>query len=178
MSKDATGVWIFTIEPLQPDCYGYSFSAGGVDLLYPSNQLTKPNLLHVQSEVHVPGPGSLPWEWNQVPHGEIHHHFYRSAIVGDDRGFYVYTPPGYDPRLKQTYPVLYLLHGFSDDASGWRAVGRANVILDNLIAQGKAVPMIVVRPLGYGAPEILAGGFASRTMLFAGGTSTSFARRC
>ena len=73
-----------------------------------------------------------------MPHGQVHHHFYHSAVVGDDRDFYVYTPPAYDPASKQTYPVLYLLHGFSDDASGWTAVGRANVILDNLIAQGKA----------------------------------------
>jgi enterochelin esterase family protein len=81
--------------------------------------------------------------------------------VGDQRDFYVYTPPGYDPRSKQAYPVLYLLHGFSDDASGWTAVGRAHVIVDNLIAQGKAKPMLVVMPLGYGAPEILAQGFGA-----------------
>jgi enterochelin esterase family protein len=90
-----------------------------------------------------------------VPHGEVHHHFYKSGVVGDDRGFYVYTPPGYDPRGKQSYPVLYLLHGFSDDANARTAVGRANVILDNLIAQGKSKPMLVVMPLGYGAPEVL-----------------------
>jgi enterochelin esterase family protein len=106
----------------------------------------------------VPGP-ALPWEVGEVPHGEVHHHFYKSAVVGDQRDFYVYTPPSYDPRGKQTYPVLYLLHGFSDDASGWTAVGRAHVILDNLIAQAKAKPMLVVMPLGYGAPEILRGGF-------------------
>jgi len=110
--------------------------------------------------VHVPGPVSLPWEINDVPHGIIHHHFYRSGIVGDNRDFYVYTPPGYSPKAKKPYPMLYLLHGFSDDASAWTAVGHANVILDNLIAQGKAKPMIVVMPLGYGAPEILSQGFA------------------
>jgi enterochelin esterase-like enzyme len=98
----------------------------------------------------------LPWETADVPHGEIHHHFYKSGIVGDQRGYFVYTPPGYDPRGKKPYPVLYLLHGYSDDASGWTAVGRANIILDNLIAQGKAKPMLVVMPLGYGAPEVLA----------------------
>jgi enterochelin esterase-like enzyme len=111
--------------------------------------------------VHVPGPASLPWEVNDVPHGVIHHHFYKSAVVGDQRDFCVYTPPGYNPRAKQMYPVLYLLHGFSDDASGWSAVGRANVILDNLIAQGKAKPMLVVMPLGYGAPEIVSHGFGA-----------------
>src|SRR5690606_25625853 len=88
-------------------------------------------------------------------HGTIHRHFYKSEIVGDERDFFVYTPPGYDPKANRRYPVLYPLHGFSDDASAWTAVGRAHVIMDNLIAQGKAKPMIVVMPLGYGAPEIV-----------------------
>ena len=160
MQKDAQGVWSVTTDALAPDFYGYSFVADGVRLIDPANPLMKPNLLATQSQVHVPGP-SLPWEIADVPHGEVHHHFYKSTVVGDERDFYVYTPPGYDPRAKQTYPVLYLLHGFSDDASGWTAVGRANVILDNLIAQGKAKPMLVVMPLGYGAPEILKLGFGA-----------------
>jgi enterochelin esterase-like enzyme len=159
MQKGHDGVWTITTAPLAPELYGYLFQADGVDLIDPNNSALKPNLLSVQSELHVPGPASLPWELNNVPHGIIHHHFYHSRIVGDDRDYYVYTPPGYDADKKQSYPVLYLLHGFSDDASGWTSVGRANVILDNLIAQGKAKPMIVVMPLGYGAPEILAGGF-------------------
>jgi enterochelin esterase-like enzyme len=158
MQKDDEGVWSVTTGPLTPDFYGYSFVADGVSLIDPSNPLMKPNLLHTQSQVHVPGPGSLPWETGDVPHGLVHHHFYKSGAVGDQRDFYVYTPPGYDPRAKQNYPVLYLLHGFSDDASGWTAVGRANVILDNLIAQGKAKAMIIVMPLGYGVPEIVVPG--------------------
>jgi enterochelin esterase-like enzyme len=161
MQKDDQGVWSVTTEPLQPDFYGYSFMADGLAIVDPSNPLMKPNLLNKQSQVHVPGPASSPWEINDVPHGEVHHHFYKSGIVGDQRDFYVYTPPGYNPRGKQTYPVLYLLHGFSDDASGWTAVGRAHVILDNVIAQGKAKPMIVVMPLGYGAPELVALGFGA-----------------
>jgi len=160
MQKDEQGVWSVTTEPLAPDFYGYAFVADGVHLIDPSNPLMKPNLLNTTSQVHVPG-AALPWEVGDVRHGEVHHHFYKSAVVGDQRDFYVYTPPGYDARGKQTYPVLYLLHGFSDDASGWTAVGRANVILDNLIAQGKTKPMIVVMPLGYGAPEILRGGFGA-----------------
>jgi enterochelin esterase-like enzyme len=161
MEKDEQGVWSLTIGPLEPDFYGYAFVADGVSLIDPSNPLMKPNLLNTESEVHVPGPASLPWEISDIPHGIIHHHFYRSGIVGDDRDFYVYTPPGYDPMAKQTYPVLYLLHGFSDDASAWTAVGRAHVILDHLIAQGKAKPMLVVTPLGYGAPEIVLRGFGA-----------------
>src|SRR3977135_2777630 len=160
MQKDEQGVWSVTSEPLTPDFYGYAFVADGVHLIDPSNPLMKPNLLNTTSQVHVP-EASLPWEVGDVPHGEVHHHFYISKVVGDQRDFYVYTPPGYDARGKQSYPVLYLLHGFSDDASGWTAGGRANVILDNLIAQGKTKPMIVVMPLGYGAPEILRGGFGA-----------------
>jgi len=161
MQKDAEGVWSITTDPLEPDFYGYSFEADGVRLIDPSNPLMKPNLLNTQSEVHVPGPGSLPWEINDVPRGIIHHHFYKSGIIGDNRDFYVYTPPGYSASAKILYPTLYLLHGFSDDASAWTAVGRAQVILDNLIAQGKAKPMIVVMPLGYGAPEIVTRGFTA-----------------
>ncbi len=161
MQKDDLGVWSVTTNPLAPDYYGYTIIADGVGMFDPSNHAVKPNFLGRSSIVHVPGPASLSWETGNVPHGEIHHHFYKSGVVGDDRDFYVYTPPGYDPRGKQTYPVLYLLHGFSDDASAWTAVGRANVILDNLIAQGKAKPMLVVMPLGYGAPEVLTRGFSA-----------------
>lgn len=156
MEKDEQGIWSITTEPLEPDFYGYYFQADGVGLIDPGNSLLKPNLLGTNSMVHVPGPASLPWEINDVPHGQVHHHFYHSAIIGDDRDFYVYTPPGYDARSDRQYPVLYLFHGYSDDASGWTAVGRANVILDNLIDQGKAKPMLLVMPLGYGAPEIVA----------------------
>lgn len=158
MQKDGIGVWSVTTDPLEPDYYGYSFVADGVTLIDPSNPLLKPNLLGTQNMVHVPGPASLSWEINDVPHGVVHHRFYKSAVVGDQRDYYVYTPPGYDSAAKEKYPVLYLLHGYSDDASGWTAVGRANVILDNLIAQQKAKPMIVVMPLGYGAPEMLTYG--------------------
>jgi enterochelin esterase-like enzyme len=155
MQKDDQGAWSVTTSPLAPDYYGYSFVADGVRLIDPSNHLLTPNLLATASALHVPGPLSLPWEVNDVPHGEIHHHFYKSAVAQDDRDYYVYTPPNYDPAATKTYPVLYLLHGYSDDASGWTAVGHANVILDNLIAQGKAKSMIVVMPLGYGAMEFL-----------------------
>lgn len=160
MQKDDHGVWNLTLGPLQPDVYGYEFIVDGVSLMDPSNALMKPNLLHSESAVEVRGNG-LPWQVSDVAHGEIHHHFYHSKIAGDDRDFYVYTPPNYDPRAKHEYPVLYLLHGFSDDASGWTSVGRANVILDNLISQGKVKPMIVVMPLGYGDYEVIRRGWGS-----------------
>src|SRR5947209_8365438 len=161
MQKDDHGIWGVTVGPLQPDIYGYRFLADGVGLIDPSNPLMKPNLLGTESAVHVPGPASLPWEINQVPHGQIHHHFYESKIASDHRDFYVYTPPDYFADTKTDYPVLYLLHGFSDDASGWTAVGLANVIFDNLIAQGKAKPMIVVMPLGYGEYDVIRRGWGS-----------------
>lgn len=100
----------------------------------------------------------MPWDVADVPRGQLHRHFYKSARVGDHRDYYVYTPPGYDPRQARTYPVLYLLHGFSDDAGGWTAVGQAHVIFDNLIAAGQMQPMVVVMTLGYGAPEIVTRG--------------------
>jgi enterochelin esterase-like enzyme len=161
MQKDDKGVWTVNTAPLLPDYYGYSIIVDGVRMLDPYNHGWVPNLLSPGNFVHVAGPPSLPWEVNDVPRGEIHHHFYNSAVAGDQRDFYVYTPPGYDPNAKKIYPVLYLLHGYSDDASGWTAVGRANVILDNLIAQGKAKPMIVVMPLGYGTMEIITLGWGA-----------------
>jgi enterochelin esterase-like enzyme len=155
MKRDDEGVWAVTTAPLEPDYYGYSFSVDGVHTMDASNPLLVPNLIYPSNAVHVPGPPSLPWEINDVPHGEIHHHFYRSGVAQDSRDYYVYTPPGYDPKSKKKYPILYLLHGYSDDASGWTAVGHANVIFDNLIAQGRAKPMIVVMPLGYGTMEMI-----------------------
>lgn len=155
MQKDAEGLWTVTIGPLEPDYYGYSFVADGVGLMDPSDPLMKPNLLMSTSQVYVPGPSTLPWQRNDVPHGIVHHHFYQSQVVGDARDFYVYTPPDYDPRGSKLYPVLYLLHGYSDGASAWTVIGRANQIFDNLIAEGKMKPMVVVMPLGYGAPAIL-----------------------
>jgi enterochelin esterase family protein len=156
LTKDDQGVWSGTSEAWEPDLYGYSFIVDGVPQMDPLDSKIKPNLLNPQSVVHIPGSSDLPWEIRNVPRGSVHHHFYHSTIIGDDRDFYVYTPPNYDGQAKTPYPVLFLLHGFSDDASGWTAVGRAHVIFDNLIASGKAKPMLVVMPLGYGAPEIVA----------------------
>ncbi len=159
MTKGDTGLWTVTSDPLEPDYYGYSIDMDGVNLVNPENPLLRPNLFASGNAVHVPGPASLPWELNDVPRGVVRHHFYHSRVVGDDRDFFVYTPPNYDPAAQQRYPVLYLLHGFSDEANAWTLIGRANVILDNLIAQGKAKPMVVVMPLGYGTPEITSGGW-------------------
>lgn len=155
MQKDEQGIWSTTTTPLAPELYGYSFEADGMHRLDPMNTVIKPNLLGLSNMVHVPGTAPMRWEQQDIPHGIVHHHFYRSKVVGDNRDYYVYTPPGYDPTAAASYPVLYLLHGYSDDASAWTAVGKANLILDSLIDEGKAKPMIVVMPLGYGAPAIV-----------------------
>lgn len=159
MRNDGTGEWSATIGPLAPEIYGYEFIVDGQPRMDPTDPLVKTNLLFPQSMVNVagvvPGDPTEPWELTDVPHGVVHHQYYHSAIVGDNRDFYVYTPPNYNPRAGETYPVLYLLHGYSDGADGWTTVGRANLILDNLIAQGKVKPMIVVMTLGYGQPKIL-----------------------
>lgn len=150
MARDDKGVWSVTTKPLLPDYYGYSFVVDSVPALDPESTVIKPNLIDPENEFLLPGNPPAAWEVTDVPHGTLHHHFYKSAVVGDQRDYFVYTPPNYDAKSKSKYPVLYLLHGYSDDASGWSAVGKANVILDNLIAGGKARPMIIVMPLGYG----------------------------
>ena len=160
MTKDANGVWSIS-ETLPPDIYPYTFNVDGNTLPDPNNPALKPiyKISVGQSLVHVPGPSSLSWEVNDVPHGALNRHFYKSGIAGDFRDYYVYTPPGYDPYRKEPYPVLYLLHGLTDEASAWTSAGKAHVILDNLIAQGKAQPMLVVNTLGYGLPGLLDKGF-------------------
>lgn len=158
MQKDDQGVWSITTAPLRPDYYGYIFENSGTPMLDPSNPLLWPNLLQTENMVHVPGPSSLPWEIKDEPHGVVHHHFYKSAVVGDERGYYVYTPPGYDPSAPKEYPVLYLLHGFGQETRSWLELGFANRILDHLIDEGKAKPMIVVIPNAYGGKQILAPG--------------------
>jgi len=162
MQKNEQGIWAATTDPLKPDIYSYSFSVDGATFLDPGNPQFKTSYLSAgQSVVHV--PGSVSWEPAAgVSRGTVTHHFYHSTVVGDDRDFFVYTPAGYDPKRKEPYPVLYLLHGLGDDASAWTGIGAANVILDNLIAQNKAKPMIMVTPLGYGTAG---GGAGSVNMI-------------
>lgn len=156
MQEDDLGVWSLTTKSLAPDYYGYIFQDAGAPVVDPSNPLLLPNLLQNETMVYVPGPPSLPWEISDIPHGVIHHYFYRSAAVGDERDYYVYTPPGYNPNAATRYPVLYLLHGYGQISSSWLQVAFANRIFDHLIDEGKAKPMIVVMPTGYGGADILA----------------------
>ena len=162
MAKDADGVWTATTPAMAPEIYGYSFEVDGRKALDSHNPKTTVNLLSIENMVEVPGDGPEPWDVQAVAHGEIRMEFYTTHVVTglseNQDAFWVYTPPGYDPRAKTEYPVLYLLHGFSDDAAGWTAVGRANLILDSMIAKGQAKPMVVVMPLGYGEMSFVRSG--------------------
>jgi enterochelin esterase-like enzyme len=159
MEKGATGIWTVTTPSLAPEIYGYHFEADGDFRLDPANPNTTVNLVDIANQIEVPGDTPQPWDPANVPHGTLHHHIYTtSTVLGlpqNQNRYYVYTPPGYDPKAKKPYPVLYLLHGWSDSDSGWTAVGRADLILDNLLAEGKIKPMVVVMPLGYGDMSFL-----------------------
>lgn len=156
MESDGKGNWSVVTQPLKPQIYGYAFNVDGQTTLDASNPVTKPNLVWPGNLVLVPGETPQLWEEQSVPRGTVHHHFYSSKLIGVERDYVVYTPANH--RKSERLPVLLLLHGYSDTAVGWTAVGRANVILDNLIAQGKAKRMIVVMPLGYGVPNFVTGG--------------------
>jgi enterochelin esterase-like enzyme len=153
------GVWSATTSPLPPETYWYWFIVDGQTQLDPLNGFVVPNYVYLNSNVTVHGSVPQLWEAADVPHGELHHHFYKSSFAsglpGERRDYYVYTPPGYDPKGSLVYPVLYLLHGYAQTAADWTIPGGANFILDNLIAQGKAKPMILVMPLGYGSMDIV-----------------------
>lgn len=158
MQKDAKGLWSTTSKALAPDIYGYNFLVDSFNVTDPSNPLAKfgynGNGLSI---VIVPGNPPNNWELQNVPHGTVSRHLFHSSVIGDNRDYYVYTPPGYNAKRKEAYPVLYLLHGIGDDARAWTQMGFANLVLDNLIAQGKIKPMIMVNTLGYGVPETMIG---------------------
>ena len=147
MSKDEKGVWSLTVGPLVPDYYSYTFNVDGVRTVDPKNAMVKQGVSSVDSMFLVPGDAADFETSRDVPHGELRAHWYRSGTLDSQRRLHVYTPPGYEGGT-DTYPVLYLLHGGGDEDSGWSTIGRAGFILDNLIAAGKAVPMIVVMPNG------------------------------
>ena len=165
LQQDASGTWSVTTEPKRPDYYGYTFAVDGQRMLDPKNADIRPNLLSPTTVVHVTGDTPEPWDMQNIPHGEVTHILYHSKMVKPDqydtgdRDLWVYTPPGYDAKRKELYPVLYLNHGYSDAANGWVEAGQANRILDALLAQGKVKPMVVVMPLGYGEMKIVAAGW-------------------
>ncbi|MGE5609975.1 MAG: esterase [Bacillota bacterium] len=151
MTKDERGVWSVTLGPLEPDLYGYGFSVDGFRTLDPANSSVKPMRSPTTSILDVPGNSPLLHDFTNVPHGTVRTHGYYSKSLDKRRGLYVYTPPEYDRKPDTRYPVLYLFHGSGDNEATWTVLGRANLILDNLIAAGKATPMVIVMTDGHAA---------------------------
>ncbi len=146
-AKDDRGVWEATSAPVPAGAYRYRFNVDGVGTVDPSNPATSESNEMVWSLVVVPGAGFVD-DRDNVAHGSVSEVYYYSTSLGRQRRMHIYTPPGYETSKKK-YPVFYLLHGSSDSDASWSTEGRANFILDNLIADGKAVPMIVVMPAGH-----------------------------
>ena len=155
MNRDTSGVWSVTVPPVTPDIYPYSFWVDSVQIADPNNTLIFANERFKRSIVDVPGTKPLIHALQNVPHGKIHYRYYKSSTLDTARTLLVYTPPGYDPNGKTRYPVLYLIHGGSDTEETWTKVGRAHFIEDNLLAQKKAKPMIIVMPYGNVRPHAM-----------------------
>jgi enterochelin esterase family protein len=149
--KGENGTWSLTVGPLPPGIYDYTFNVDGVSITDPSSPNVFGNRLGSRGFVEIPGLNGRPRhdEWRDVPHGTVTIHWYDSRASGSRRRVHVYTPPGYGKDPEKKYPVLYLLHGSGDNDSHWMHIGRANVIADNVIADGKAVPMVIVMPDGH-----------------------------
>jgi enterochelin esterase family protein len=148
LSKDEKGVWSAETRALSPDFYSYTFSVDGVRTLDPKNAMIKQGVTSLDSMFFVPG-SEAEFEDNQaVPHGEIRKVWYPSSTLMTQRRMHIYMPPGYEAGGNMKYPVFYLLHGGGDEDSGWSTIGRAGFIVDNLLAQNKAKPMVVVMPNG------------------------------
>jgi enterochelin esterase-like enzyme len=153
LTKGTDGVWSVTVGPIEPDIYEYHFTVDGVDNLDQRNPVVKynsrPNL--IESVVEVPGASPMFYDVRPVPHGIVSMRYYPSKATGGIRRAFIYTPPNYE-RSNGRLPVLYLLHGADGDETVWTQFGRANLILDNLIADKKAAPMVIVMPFGYAYP--------------------------
>jgi len=155
MIKNANGIWSVTVGPVKPDIYPYSFLVDGIQVMDPGNVACFPNEHFKASLVDIPGDKPLVHSMQDVPHGTIIYTNYKSKTLnGMDRPLVIYTPPGYEKNPDKKYPVLYLISGTTDTEETWYKVGRANFILDNLIAQGKAKSMIIVMPYGNNFIEI------------------------
>ncbi|HET9277116.1 MAG TPA: alpha/beta hydrolase-fold protein [Flavitalea sp.] len=153
MTKDSSGIWSVTVAPIKPDIYPYSFNVDGITVMDPANVDFFPNERFKASLVDVPADTPLIHSLRNVPHGTITYEYYPS-LEGTTGSFVIYTPPGYDRNTAQKYPVFYLISGTTDTEETFFKVGRTNFILDNLIADGKAKPMIIVMPYGNTAARI------------------------
>jgi enterochelin esterase family protein len=155
MTKDAQGVWSTTVGPLKPEFWSYRFVVNGVPALDPRN-VNVTRGLNTENILLVPGPESALYQTRDVPHGTLTAVWYDSPTLKIKRRMQVYTPPGYESS-RERYPVLYLLHGYGGDETEWTTFGRTVQIMDNLIAVGRAKPMIVVMPNGHAAERMAPG---------------------
>lgn len=143
-TKGEDGVWTLTVGPLEPDMYQYHFVIDGVRVADPNNTIAGFTAMPPYSTLVVHGDGPAYYDAKNVPHGLVTRHVYHSDVTKGPRELYVYTPPGYDP--KKTYPVLYLVGGSGDLPHNWVYDGRVNFMMDNLLAEGKALPMVIAIP--------------------------------
>jgi len=146
--KQSDGLWTVTTPPLVPGLHYYMLNVDGAEVADLGSQAFFGGGKYA-SAVEVPEPGSTYYSIQPVPHGQVREVWYDSKVTGTWRHALVYLPPGYDEQTKRRYPVLYLQHGGGEDETGWIRQGRANFILDNLIAAGSTQPMIVVMAYGY-----------------------------
>jgi len=143
-TKGEDGIWTLTVGPLRPNMYAYHLNIDGVQVADPNNTYAAFTAMPPYSQLVVHGDGPAYYDAKDVPHGNVTRHVYHSTVTQGEREMYVYTPPGYDPNKK--YPVLYLLGGSGELPSNWIYDGRVNFIMDNLLAEGKAKPMIIAIP--------------------------------
>jgi enterochelin esterase family protein len=148
MSKDAGGIWSYTTPKLAPSYYQYWFVVDGLTTPDPQNTFVRPASGVYKSLVALPGREAEFMMFRDVPHGDLIEHHYFNKEIKVARRVVVYTPPGYNNSRKK-FPVVYLLHGFNDYERGWTQSGMANNIMDNLIADKKALPAIIVMPFGH-----------------------------
>ncbi len=166
MVKQPDGFWTVTTPPLVPGLHYYTLILDGAEVTDLGSHAFFGGSKHA-SAVEIPEPGSTYYSIKDVPHGQVREIWYFSKVTGTWRHALVYTPPGYDEQTATRYPVLYLQHGGGEDETGWIRQGRANFILDNLIAEGRAKPMIVVMAYGYArragqpAPDLTGRPFGS-----------------
>jgi enterochelin esterase-like enzyme len=142
--KGADGIWTLTVGPVKPNMYVYRLIVDGVGVVDPNNTVTGVSDQPGYSTVIVHGPAAAYYDAKRVPHGTVTRHVYHSDVLNGEREMYVYTPPNYDRSRR--YPVLYLLGGSGELASNWNIDGRAGFIADNLIAEGRALPLIIAMP--------------------------------
>lgn len=160
LTKDKSGVWSVTVGPLTAQLWGYSFMVDGVKALDPNNSETQRDGTRYDNLLMITGPSDALWTFKaDEPHGTVEQVWYPSPTLHEPwRRMYVYLPPSYLNDKTKRYPVLYLLHGAGGDEDAWTNMGRAPIIMDNLIDSGKAVPMLVVMPNG-NATQIVSQGY-------------------